>query len=90
MSRAMQIPKYDQIRTESILFRAPSCCHVSLPSCSYMGQIIQHLFLVFLFTSSGIHYEKEWTEDKEIMKQTLPSANNLDAMATTESAHNEL
>ncbi|KAK2556522.1 hypothetical protein P5673_021425 [Acropora cervicornis] len=39
---------------------------------------------------SGIHYEKEWAEDKEIMKQTLPSANNLDAMATTESAHNEL
>lgn len=39
---------------------------------------------------SGIHYEKEWTEDKEIMQQTLPSANNLDAMTTTESAHNEL
>ncbi|XP_044178214.1 uncharacterized protein LOC114971217 [Acropora millepora] len=39
---------------------------------------------------SGIHYEKEWTEDKEIMQQTLPSANNLDAMATTESPHNEL
>ena len=37
-----------------------------------------------------MHYEKEWTEDKEIMKQTLPSVNNLDAMATTESAHNEL
>ena len=55
-----------------------------------MSQTIQPLFLVFLFTSPGIHYEKEWTEKKEIMKQTLLSANNLDTMATTESAHNEL
>ena len=35
-----------------------------------------------------MHYEKEWTEDKEIMKQTLPGIHLY--MATTESAHNEL
>lgn len=37
---------------------------------------------------SGIYYEKEWYEDKEIMKQTMPSS-KLDAMAT-DSAHTEL
>ena len=35
-----------------------------------------------------MYYQKEWDEDKEIMKQTMPSS-KLDAMAT-DSAHTEL
>ena len=32
-ARAQQIPKYDQIRTESRLFRTPSSRHLTFPSC---------------------------------------------------------
>lgn len=39
---------------------------------------------------SGIHYEKEWAEDKEIMNQTMPLSDDLDAMTTAGSAHTEL
>lgn len=44
------------------------------------------LFVYFL----GIHYEKEWAEDKEIMNQTMPLSDDLDAMTTAGSAHTEL
>lgn len=47
------------------------------------------LLVIYYLISSGIYYEKEWAEDKEIMKQTMPSADNLDVMAT-EPAHTEL
>ena len=40
------------------------------------------------FCAAGIYYQKEWYEDKEIMKQTMPSS-KLDAMAT-DPAHTEL
>ena len=59
---------------------------------------LNHLFsdfIVFVFffsqiSSVGIYYDKEWAEDKEIMKKTLPSAvDNLDSMHT-DFPHTEL
>lgn len=44
-----------------------------------------------IISSAGIYYEKEWAEDKEIMKKTMPSASdNLDSIRTAESTHTEL
>ena len=39
-----------------------------------------------LFISLGIYYEKAWAEDKEIMKETMQSAEDIAAMATADSA----
>jgi len=45
---------------------------------------------VFKISSAGFYYEKEWAEDKEIMKKTLPSAvDNVDSMRP-EFQHTEL
>ena len=52
------------------------------------GQLLIDAFLVI--SSAGFFYEKEWAEDKEIMKKTLPSAvDNMDSMHT-ELPHTEL
>lgn len=42
-----------------------------------------YFIAVLQISSAGLYYDKEWAEDKEIMKKTLPSAvDNLDSMHT--------
>lgn len=49
-----------------------------------------YFIAVLQISSAGLYYDKEWAEDKEIMKKTLPSAvDNLDSMHTN-FPHNEL
>lgn len=49
-----------------------------------------HCIAVLQISSAGLYYDKEWAEDKEIMKKTLPSAvDNLDSIHT-DFPHTEL
>lgn len=81
-----------KVATELFYLLEPK--HADFVSEEEMTQRLDQVLKVYLKKKdddkSGIYYDKAWAEDKEIMKQTMPSADNLDSMATAESSHTEL